>query len=175
MWGKIIIPMYSLWLNGLYGLYGPRCPLFSKRPINLISLSLISAVEFPKLVKIAFSDWNKSLDPCSIWIIQYTNTGVTLVNAWQTCRDVTLTPESSICAAHLPQRYTIHPHCPQVWNSSRNSNFNRICWVHYFRIDCCIQLSLLKLDPWLADFFYIIFGSGHGGAAVLLPGFAFNW
>ena len=40
MWGKIIIPMYRLWLNGLYELYGPRCPLFSKRPINLISLSL---------------------------------------------------------------------------------------------------------------------------------------
>ena len=40
MWGKIIIPMYRLWLNGLYGLYGPRCPLFLKRPINLISLSL---------------------------------------------------------------------------------------------------------------------------------------
>ena len=40
MWGKIIIPMYRWWLNGLYGLYGPRCPLFSKRPINLISLSL---------------------------------------------------------------------------------------------------------------------------------------
>ena len=40
MWGKIIIPMCRLWLNGLYGLYGPRCPLSSKRPINLISLSL---------------------------------------------------------------------------------------------------------------------------------------
>ena len=40
MWGKIIIPMYRLWLNGLYGLYGPRCPLSSKRPINLISFSL---------------------------------------------------------------------------------------------------------------------------------------
>ena len=40
MWGKIIIPMYRLWLNGLYGLYGPRCPPSSKRPINLISLSL---------------------------------------------------------------------------------------------------------------------------------------
>ena len=40
MWGKIIIPMYRLWLNSLYGLYGPRCPLFSKRPINLICLSL---------------------------------------------------------------------------------------------------------------------------------------
>ena len=40
MWGKIIIPMYRLWLNGLYGLYGPWCPLSSKRPINWISLSL---------------------------------------------------------------------------------------------------------------------------------------
>ena len=39
MWGKIIIPIYRLWLNGLYGLYGSQCPLFSKRPINLISLS----------------------------------------------------------------------------------------------------------------------------------------
>ena len=36
MWGKIIIPIYRLWLHGLYGLYGPRCPLSSKRPINLI-------------------------------------------------------------------------------------------------------------------------------------------
>ena len=35
MWGKIIIPMYRLWLHGLYG---PRCPLSPKRPINLISL-----------------------------------------------------------------------------------------------------------------------------------------
>ena len=34
------IPMYRLWLNSLYGLYGPRCPLSSKRPMNLISLSL---------------------------------------------------------------------------------------------------------------------------------------
>ena len=36
MWGKIIIPMYRLWLHGLYGLYGPRCPLSPKRLINLI-------------------------------------------------------------------------------------------------------------------------------------------
>ena len=40
MWGKIIIPMYRLWLNSLYGLYEPWCPLSSKRPINFISLSL---------------------------------------------------------------------------------------------------------------------------------------
>ena len=43
MWGKIIIPMYRLWLNGLYG---PRCPLSSKRPINLIYLSL--KLDLPK-------------------------------------------------------------------------------------------------------------------------------
>ena len=35
---------HMLWLNGLYGLYGPRCPLSSKRPINLISLSLSTHV-----------------------------------------------------------------------------------------------------------------------------------
>ena len=44
MWGKIILPMYRLWLNGLYG---PRCPLSSKRPINLISLSLSRELHFP--------------------------------------------------------------------------------------------------------------------------------
>ena len=39
MWGKIIIPMYRLWLHSLYGLYGPWCPLSPKRLMNLISLS----------------------------------------------------------------------------------------------------------------------------------------
>ena len=28
MWGKIIIPMHTSWLHGLYGLHGPRCPLY---------------------------------------------------------------------------------------------------------------------------------------------------
>ena len=27
MWGKIMIPMYRLWLHGLYGLHGPYCLL----------------------------------------------------------------------------------------------------------------------------------------------------
>ena len=27
MWGKIMIPMYRLWLHGLYGLHGPHCLL----------------------------------------------------------------------------------------------------------------------------------------------------
>ena len=41
-----IIPMYRLWLHGLYGLYAPRCPLSPKRLINLISLSLWSSLKF---------------------------------------------------------------------------------------------------------------------------------
>ena len=40
MWGKIMIPMYRLWLHGSYGLYGPRCPLSPERPLNLITHSL---------------------------------------------------------------------------------------------------------------------------------------
>ena len=40
MWGMIMIPMYRLWLHGLYGLYGPRCPLSPKRLLNLITHSL---------------------------------------------------------------------------------------------------------------------------------------
>ena len=40
MWGKIMIPMYRLWLHDLYGLYGPRCLLSQKRPLTLISHSL---------------------------------------------------------------------------------------------------------------------------------------
>ena len=40
MWGKIMIPMYRLWLHSLYGLYGPRCPLSPERPLNSITHSL---------------------------------------------------------------------------------------------------------------------------------------
>ena len=35
--GKIMIPMYRLWLHSLYGLYGPRFPLSLKRLLNLIT------------------------------------------------------------------------------------------------------------------------------------------
>ena len=35
-----MIPMYRLWLHGLYGLYGPRCPLSPERPLNLIRSGL---------------------------------------------------------------------------------------------------------------------------------------
>ena len=37
MWGKIMIPMYRLWL---YGLYGPQCPMSPERLLNLITHSL---------------------------------------------------------------------------------------------------------------------------------------
>ena len=40
MWGKIMIPMYRMWLQGVYGLYGPRCPMSPERMLNLITHSL---------------------------------------------------------------------------------------------------------------------------------------
>ena len=40
MWGKIIIPMYRLWLHGLYGLYGPLLSCVPKKADKLnLSLS----------------------------------------------------------------------------------------------------------------------------------------
>ena len=30
MWGKKLIPMFSLWLHSLYGLHGPQCPMSQK-------------------------------------------------------------------------------------------------------------------------------------------------
>ena len=44
MWGKIMIPMFRLWLHGLYGLYGSCCPLSPERPLNLITHSLTCRV-----------------------------------------------------------------------------------------------------------------------------------
>ena len=41
MWGKIIIPMYRLWLCSLYGLYGLWRPLSPKMLLNLITHTLI--------------------------------------------------------------------------------------------------------------------------------------
>ena len=56
MWGKIMIPMYALWLHGLYGLYGPRCPLSPERLLNLITHSLDLDVCCPrKAVKLNHS------------------------------------------------------------------------------------------------------------------------
>ena len=35
MWGKLMIPMYRLWLQDLCGLHGPQWPLSPKRPLKL--------------------------------------------------------------------------------------------------------------------------------------------
>ena len=43
MW-KIMIPIYRLWLHGLYELYGPHCPLSPERPLNLITHTLVKFV-----------------------------------------------------------------------------------------------------------------------------------
>ena len=37
MWVKIMIPMYRLWLHGLYVLHGLRCLMSPKKPLNLIT------------------------------------------------------------------------------------------------------------------------------------------
>ena len=41
IWGKIMMPMYKLWL---YGVYGPCCLLSSEKPLNLITHSLHNKV-----------------------------------------------------------------------------------------------------------------------------------
>ena len=35
LWGKIMIPMYRLWLHSLFGLYGPWCPLSPQNAVKL--------------------------------------------------------------------------------------------------------------------------------------------
>ena len=60
MWGKIMIPMYRLWLHGLYGLYGPRCPMSPERLLNLITHSLDLVMPFVN--SDLFQDWIR------IWI-----------------------------------------------------------------------------------------------------------
>ena len=59
MWGKIVIPMYRLWLHGLYA---PQCPLSPKRPINLISLSL-SLSHLPSRARKVYVPWEKIYMP----------------------------------------------------------------------------------------------------------------
>ena len=55
MWGKIMIPMYSLWLHSLYGLNGPRCPLSPERLLNIITYSLTGYSGVPN----SRTYWNK--------------------------------------------------------------------------------------------------------------------
>ena len=102
MWGKIIIPMYRLWLNGLYGLYGPRCPLFSKRPINLISLplsfrwrnALVHHLNMPSLVQIMpcclFWSMPNNGDLLSIGLSGTNFTEITIINQTFACMKMNL-------------------------------------------------------------------------------------
>ena len=76
MWRKIIIPMYMLWLHSLYGLYGPRCPLYPKRPINLTSLSLSAAGWTKTWYYRVFSEYFSQSDQKNylLWYILFKNT-----------------------------------------------------------------------------------------------------
>ena len=71
MWGKIMIPinlqarnilfgewipMYRLWLHGLYGLYRLRCLLSPERPLNLITHSLLLFIPVPSLIIVGSAD-----------------------------------------------------------------------------------------------------------------------
>ena len=86
MWGKIIIPMYRLWLHGLYGLYGPWCLLSSKRLINLISLS-------PFIQKGCTSCWIIE-DRAYAWIFEWY-----LKIFWYDCQHVKYCVNSSLIIA----------------------------------------------------------------------------
>ena len=63
MWGKIMIPMYRLWLHGLYGLYGPCCPMSAERLLNLITHSL--TWQGARVWKdLFFLGWGSKVNPC---------------------------------------------------------------------------------------------------------------
>ena len=49
-----MIPMYRLRLHSLYGLYGPRCLLSPKRPLNVITHSLTARIDVGD--KVSFSN-----------------------------------------------------------------------------------------------------------------------
>ena len=63
MWGKIMIPMYRLWLHSLYGLYGPCCQLSTERPLNLITHSLTYQAYHKYTYKISQQTFKHSLQP----------------------------------------------------------------------------------------------------------------
>ena len=81
MWGKIIIPMYRLWLQDLCGLYGPQCPLSPKRSINLISLSLSVTVTMITHRK-AYS-WNMSMQEIRNSTVNPSMCAYTHLTCWQ--------------------------------------------------------------------------------------------
>ena len=50
----MMIPIYRLWLHGLYGLYRPCCPLSPERPLNLITHSVVAGTS-GALVRLLFT------------------------------------------------------------------------------------------------------------------------
>ena len=127
MWGKIIIPMYRLWLNGLYGLYGPRCPLFSKRPINLISLSLYMLIShmFPKRCL----DFDGLAQDCS-------NSNANALELLHSCTKPSIWSSTIVCDNALQN-------CREIVSSSWWTKVSQACvWVTALPIR-------LKLPRWV--------------------------
>ena len=127
MWGKIIILMYKLWLHSLYGLYGPRCPLSPKRPINLISLSPDRgnlAIKAPKYLKVGYqynmiymvNFHHKATLP--IWNQVFTHEG----ELW----DIILSPVLSFIF---------------IWSGPPALSW--LCWIQYY-----IELSLCYIESY---------------------------
>ena len=73
---KIIIPMYRLWLHGLYGLYGPQCLLSPKRPINLTHWGRVTHICVGNLTIIGPDN---GLSPGRRQAINRTNAGILLI------------------------------------------------------------------------------------------------
>ena len=59
-----MIPMYRLRLHGLYGLYGPRCPLSPERLLDLITHSPSVSKMDPREFRLSFSVISYPLVKC---------------------------------------------------------------------------------------------------------------
>ena len=86
MWGKIMIPMYKLWLHSWYGLYGPRCPLSPERPqYQSLTYSLamhgcvLSTVATDVLVLKHQAISIHCADQISIALIEFRNKNITFI------------------------------------------------------------------------------------------------
>ena len=71
MRGKIMIPMYRLWLHGLYGLYVHRWSQSPERPLNLISHSL-PLLRGPLTTGIVASQCTSSRNACDALTLLHT-------------------------------------------------------------------------------------------------------
>ena len=71
----LMIPMYRLQLHGLYGLYGPRCPLSPERPLTLTHWGWVTHICVRKLTIIGSDN---GLLPGRRQAIIWTNDGILL-------------------------------------------------------------------------------------------------